>query len=44
MGQSHTVVVEKDVMAPCTHVGLALGAAPVGRIRFGSLEFTDIKG
>jgi hypothetical protein len=31
-------------MAPCTHIGLALGAAPGGRIQFGSLEFTDIDG
>jgi hypothetical protein len=29
-------------MAPCTYVGLALGAAPSGRIRFKSLEFTNI--
>ena len=31
-------------MAPCTYVGLALGAAPSGRIRFGSLEFADVDG
>ena len=31
-------------MAPCTYVGLALGAAPGGRIRFESLEFADING
>ena len=31
-------------MAPCTYVGLALGMAPGSRIRFGSLEFTDING
>ena len=31
-------------MAPCTYVGLALYVAPGGRIRFGSLEFTDING
>ena len=29
-------------MAPCTYIRLALGAAPGGRIRFGSLEFTNI--
>jgi hypothetical protein len=29
-------------MAPCTHIGLPLGVAPGGRIRFGSLEFADI--
>jgi hypothetical protein len=29
-------------MAPCTYVGLALGAAPSGRIHFKSLEFTNI--
>ena len=29
-------------MAPCTYVGLALGVASSGRIRFGSLEFTNI--
>jgi hypothetical protein len=31
-------------MAPCTHIGLALGAAPGGRVRFGSLKFADIDG
>jgi hypothetical protein len=31
-------------MAPYTYVRLALGMAPGGRIRFGSLEFTDIDG
>ena len=31
-------------MAPCTYVRLALGAAPSGRIRFGSLEFIDVNG
>jgi hypothetical protein len=31
-------------MAPCTYVGLALGMAPGGCIRFGSLEFTKIDG
>jgi hypothetical protein len=31
-------------MAPCTYVRLALSTAPDGRIRFGSLEFTDIDG
>jgi hypothetical protein len=31
-------------MAPCTYVGLALGAALSGRIRFGSLEFSNIDG
>ena len=31
-------------MAPCTYVGLALGVAPGGRIRFRSLEFIDIDG
>ena len=35
-------IVEKEVMAPFTYVGLALGASPGGRIRFRSLEFTDI--
>jgi hypothetical protein len=29
-------------MAPCTYVGLALGAALGGRICFRSLEFSDI--
>ena len=29
-------------MAPCTYVKLALGAAPNGRVFFGSLEFTGI--
>lgn len=29
-------------MAPCTYVGLTLGAAPSDRIRFGSLEFNGI--
>jgi hypothetical protein len=31
-------------MAPCTYLGLALGAAPDGRIGFRSLEFADIDG
>jgi hypothetical protein len=31
-------------MAPCTYIGLALGAAPGDRIHFRSLEFTDIDG
>ena len=31
-------------MAPYTHIGLALGVAPSGRIRFQSLEFADIDG
>jgi hypothetical protein len=31
-------------MAPCTHIRLAFGAAPGGRIRFGSLEFANIDG
>jgi hypothetical protein len=31
-------------MAPCTYVGLALGVTLGGRIRFGSLEFSDIDG
>jgi hypothetical protein len=29
-------------MAPYTYIGLAHGAAPSGRICFGSLEFIDI--
>jgi hypothetical protein len=29
-------------MAPCTYIGLALGAALGGYIRFRSLEFADI--
>ena len=43
-GQSRTLIAEKEVMAPCTYVGLALGAPPGGRIHFESLEFTDIDG
>ena len=43
-GQSCTLVVEKEVMASYTYIGLALGAAPSGCICFGSLEFTDING
>ena len=31
-------------MAPCIYIGLALGAALGGRIRFESLEFADING
>ena len=31
-------------MAPYTYVGLALGAAPGGRICFENLEFADING
>jgi hypothetical protein len=31
-------------MAPCTHVGLGLGAVPSGCICFESLEFADIDG
>ena len=31
-------------MASCTHVGLALGAAPNGRSCFGSLELADFDG
>jgi len=31
-------------MAPCSYIGLALGAALGGRIRFGSLEFADANG
>jgi hypothetical protein len=31
-------------MAPYTHIGLTLGLALGGRIRFGSLEFADIDG
>ena len=42
--RSRTVVAEKEAMAPCTYVGLALGTAPGGCIRFGSLKFTDIDG
>jgi hypothetical protein len=41
-GQPRTLVGEKEAMAPCTYIGLALGAAPGGRIRFESLEFADI--
>ena len=29
-------------MAPCTYIGLALGAALGGYIRFGSLEFAHV--
>ena len=43
-GQSRTLVVEMEVLAPYTYVGLALGTAPDGHISFGSLEFTDIDG
>jgi hypothetical protein len=43
-GQPRTLVGEKEAMAPCTYIGLALGAAPGGRIRFESLEFADIDG
>jgi hypothetical protein len=43
-GQSCTLVVEKEVMAPDTYVGLVLSAALGSRIRFGSPEFTDIDG
>jgi hypothetical protein len=32
------------VVAPCTYIGLAFGAAPGDCIHFGSLEFTDING
>jgi hypothetical protein len=40
---SHTLsIVEKEAMAPCTYIELALGSALGGRIRFKSLEFTDI--
>ena len=31
-------------MAPCTYIRLTLGVAPGDRIRFRSLEFTDING
>ena len=44
MGQSCTLIVEMEVMAPCTYVGLALGVAPGGCISFGSLRFADIDG
>jgi hypothetical protein len=38
------LIVEKEAMAPCTYIELALGSAPGGRIRFESLKFTDIDG
>jgi hypothetical protein len=37
-------LLKKEAMAPCIYVGLAIGAAPGGHIRFGSLEFTDVDG
>jgi hypothetical protein len=43
-GQSRTLIVKKEVMTPCTYVGLALGEAPSGHICFGSLEFVNIDG
>jgi hypothetical protein len=43
-GQSRNLVVKKEVMTPCTYVGLALGEAPSGHICFGSLEFVNIDG
>ena len=43
-GQSRTLVVEKEVMAPCTYVRLALAAVPSGCILFRSLEFADVNG
>ena len=45
VGDSHALsIVEKEVMAPCTYIRLALGTAPGGRIHFGSLEFADDDG
>ena len=41
-GQSCTLIVEKEVMAPCTYVRLSLGTAPGGRIRYESHKFTDV--
>jgi hypothetical protein len=38
------LIIEKEAMAPYTHIGLTLGAAPGGYIRFESLEFADIDG
>jgi hypothetical protein len=43
-GRSRTLLIEKEAMAPCTYVGLALGAAPISRIRCGSLKFIDANG
>jgi hypothetical protein len=43
-GQSRTLIVKKEVMAPCTYVGLALSEAPSGHILFGSLKFVNIDG
>jgi hypothetical protein len=37
-------IIEKEAMAPYTHIGLPLGVAPGGRIYFGSLEFANIDG
>ena len=37
-------IIEKEAMAPCTYIRLTLGVAPGDRIRFRSLEFTDING
>jgi hypothetical protein len=37
-------IIEKEAMAPCTYVELALGVASSGPIRFGSLKFADING
>jgi hypothetical protein len=43
VGDSRTLsIIEKEAMAPYTHIRLALGAAPDGRIRFKSLEFANI--
>jgi hypothetical protein len=35
---------EKEEMAPYTHIGLTLSTAPDGRIRFRSLELADVNG
>jgi hypothetical protein len=43
VGDSRTLsIIEKEAMAPYTHIRLALGAAPGGCIRFRSLEFANI--
>jgi len=40
-GQSCTLLVKKEAMAPCTYVRLSHGVAPDGLICFGSLKFTN---
>ena len=45
VGDSRSLsIIEKEAMAPYTHIELALAAAPSSRIRLESLEFTDIDG